>query len=138
VKKRGSYKQRRGREGEELAALFLIKRGYSILERNFRIGRGEIDIIAIDGDVLVFIEVKTKQTEGFGEPEEWVDRKKQLQICKTAMLYLQKYEIEDMQCRFDVIGVTKKDDTVNIKHIKDAFWIDMNQLEKRFEDIHDR
>jgi putative endonuclease len=123
------YRQRVGRGGEEEAARFLTQKGYRILERNFRAERGEIDLVAIDGNSLVFIEVKTKAKDGFGEPEDWVSPKKQRQIGKVAMAYLQKHGLEDADCRFDVIAITHAGTEKRIHHIEDAFWLDTQAKE---------
>ena len=97
-------RQESGREGEERAVGFLQKKGYEILQRNVRYKRGEIDIIARDGDTVVFVEVKSRSSSGFGVPEEAVDRRKQRQLCRLALLYLQKKGwLHRVDCRFDVI-----------------------------------
>lgn len=123
MNKRGVYRQRIGRRGEADAVEYLEREGYFILERNFRAERGEIDIIAKDGNTLVFVEVKTRVRGGFGEPEEWVNQKKQTQIGKVAMGYLQEKRLEDVDCRFDVVAVTKMGEKTRIRHIEDAFWL---------------
>jgi len=117
------YRKRVGRIGEEEAAKFLKNKGFQILERNFRAVRGEIDIIARDKKTLVFIEVKTGVTHGFGEPEERVNQKKQRQIGKVAMKYLQRYGKHDIDCRFDVVSVVFLKGEWKINHIEDAFWL---------------
>ena len=123
------YRQRVGRGGEDEAVQHLRKKGFQILERNLHLHRGEIDIVAKDGDTLVFVEVKTKVKDGFGEPEEWVDRRKQIQLGKLAMGYLQEKRLEDQDCRFDVVAVTKEGRETRIYHIEDAFWLDSEELE---------
>jgi len=132
VKRADGYKQRVGRKGEDEAVQYLESKGYQILERNFRVNRGEIDIIAKDGDTLVFVEVKTKIRGGFGEPEDRVDRRKQVQLGKVAMGYLQEKMLEDVDCRFDVVAVTKIGGETTIRHIEDAFWLDSEGLEGLF------
>ncbi|NOZ61775.1 MAG: YraN family protein [Calditrichaeota bacterium] len=112
-----------GKLGEELASDYLQKKGYEILKRNFRFGHGEIDIIAEKDGVLVFVEVKTKQFGDFGDPIHWVTRRKQLQIGKIAHGYLYVNEIENMDCRFDVIILRWEDGNYKIEHIEDAFWL---------------
>lgn len=111
-----------GTRGEDLAAAFLQKKGIQILERNYRYGHGEIDIVAREGETLVFVEVKTAATDEYGPPEGWVDARKQRQIGKIAEAYLQEHKRIDVDCRFDVIAV---DATKNhgIHHIQNAFWI---------------
>jgi putative endonuclease len=132
MNKRGGYRQRIGKEGEEDAVEYLEREGYFILERNFRAERGEIDIIARDGNTLVFVEVKTTVRGGFGEPEEWVNQKKQTQIGKVAMGYLQEKRLENVDCRFDVVAVTKIGKKTRIRHIEDAFWLNERKSESLF------
>lgn len=111
-----------GRQGEEAAVRYLKKKGFRIVERSFRLLRGEIDIIAYDRKTLVFIEVKTRSGTGFGVPEESVTAAKQEQIRKIAQLYLMKKRLGDIPCRFDVISVL--DDAPGepiLRHIPDAF-----------------
>ncbi len=124
MKKKSDYRQRIGREGEDRAVHYLKEKGYTILERNYRAERGEIDVVALDGEVLVFVEVKTKRHDSFGEPETWVDRRKQAQIGKIAQAYIQQHNIDDTDCRFDVIGVVTVDQNTEIHHIEDAFWLE--------------
>lgn len=122
--KNGQYRRRTGLVGEEEAASYLIKKGYAILERNYRAGRGEIDIIIRDGDTLVFVEVKTKRQDRFGELEDWVDEKKQIQIGKVAAHYLQDQNLDGVDCRFDVVTVDYAGGEKKIKHIENAFWLE--------------
>lgn len=91
--------------GEDLAEKFLRKKGYRIICRGYRAGRGEIDIIALDGRTLVFIEVKTRKSTIYGLPEEQVSHQKRSQIRKTAARFLSSGNIPHSDCRFDVIGV---------------------------------
>lgn len=107
-----------GRHGEEEAVRFLENKGVKILARNFRDRDGEIDIIAEEDGVLVFIEVKYRRTGRYGEPEEAVTVEKQRRICRTALYYLhQTGRGTQIPVRFDVISVTDK----SIRHIRDAF-----------------
>ena len=115
--------KKKGNRGEEIAHSFLIQRGFTILERNFRILRGELDIIANDGDTLVFVEVKCGNSQKYGPPETWVTRRKQQQIGRLALAYLQKFNIVNKNCRFDVIAITFDKGHPEIKHIKNAFWL---------------
>ena len=107
-------RQMLGRLGEDTAAEFLIRDGYRIIERNFSCKLGEIDIIAVKGDTLVFAEVKTRLSEMFGRPAESVDARKQEHIKRTAQLYLSMRKMHPMRISFDVIEV-------EINHIADAF-----------------
>lgn len=107
-----------GTQYEERAAEYLIAQNYQILERTYRIRSGEIDIIARDGTVLVFIEVKYRKNDESGNPLEAVDIRKQRKIIKVARYYLYQKKYGDVPCRFDVIGICGS----HIEHIKDAFW----------------
>ncbi|MDA8433467.1 MAG: YraN family protein [Nitrospiraceae bacterium] len=111
-----------GREGEELAVRFLRKQGFRILEKNYRTPFGEIDIVADDQGVLVFIEVKTRRGDSFGYPFEAVDRRKRDKIRKVALSYLKKIRKEP-PARFDVLSIDFEGGRKNIDHIKDAFEV---------------
>lgn len=93
-----------GRRGEELAAEFLQKKGFFIIERNFRTRFGEIDIVCRDGKTLVFVEVKTKIGHDFGEPEEMVGKTKLAQVERMGEVYLLKNNM-DVACRVDVVAI---------------------------------
>ncbi len=111
-----------GRFGEEIAFKYLKKKKYNIIKRGFRLFRGEIDIIAYDRNILVFIEVKTRRSKAFGLPEESVTISKQKQIKKVAQGFLAFNNLQDVECRFDVISlIFSKDKDYLISHIKDAF-----------------
>jgi putative endonuclease len=125
-----TYRQRIGEQGEENAVHFLKAKGYRILERNYRWERGEIDIIAQDGDVLVFVEVKTMAHEGFGSPESWVDRRKQEQIGRVAAGYLLDTDQQEVNCRFDVVAITQGRNRREIRHLEDAFWLESDETER--------
>ena len=113
-----------GKKGEELATSFLRSQGYKIIENNFRTRHGEIDIIADDGCVS-FIEVRSLNSKGFGLPEHSVNRRKQNQITKTALMYIKIKKLEDRDCRFDVVSVEGTDsDSPKIRLIKNAFELD--------------
>ena len=118
----GKYRHRLGRAGETRAADYLKSLGYTILSRNYRSAYGEIDIVAREGQTIVFAEVKTSTNRAFGEPEERVDRRKQRQIARVAEGYLKHHRIEDADCRFDVISVLRTEDDWRIQHFEDAFW----------------
>jgi putative endonuclease len=111
----------RGTRGESLAAEFLEMNGIRVLARNYRYQRGEIDLIALDGDELVFVEVKTRRTTAYGEPEEAVTPKKQAQLRSVAEGYLLEHDIEGGSCRFDVVTVMIRHDGHTIRLHKDAF-----------------
>lgn len=112
-----------GQFGENAALEFLLSKGWRIAERNWRSGRGEIDIIAWDPDnILVFVEVKTRSGDGFGGPESAVDAKKQRQLMHAAGRYMESIGYE-WELRFDVIAVlVKREKVQEIRHIVDAFF----------------
>lgn len=99
--------RKRGNEGETLAAECLKSRGYKIVCKNFTSRRGEIDIVAKDGQYLVFIEVKTRTSSDFGYPAEAVTRQKAERIRKTALYYLMTNRMDDIPCRFEVVSIMK-------------------------------
>jgi putative endonuclease len=107
--------------GEDLAVSFLKKNGYRILEKNYRCPIGEIDIIARDRQVLVFVEVKTRKSAALGYPEEAVNSKKQKKISQVALHFLQKNHLTDETVRFDVVAVLMTSSPPEMKLIKDAF-----------------
>ena len=111
-----------GAQGEELAAGFLTKKRYDILERNFRCKGGEVDIVARDGKTLVFVEVKTRRSDTYGVPQLAVTPFKQRQISKAALTWLAKHRLMDNAARFDVIAIVLRDPAVpEIEHIRNAF-----------------
>ena len=114
-------RRRQGKTGEDLAARVLEKSGWRILERNFRFERGEIDLIAEDGEELVFVEVKARRSNAFGAPEDAVNDKKQEQVYAVADGYLFKHDIENRPCRFDVVAIEFHNGCAEIRHIRDAF-----------------
>ncbi|MBI5476512.1 MAG: YraN family protein [Ignavibacteriales bacterium] len=114
-------KTKKGTIGENLAVDYLEKKGYRILQRNYRFEHGEIDIIAEDGNVLVFVEVKARRSKEFGEPEDAVTPRKREKIRATANGYLFENNIDDKECRFDVIAIDYQDTKTEIRHITDAF-----------------
>ncbi|MFA5088422.1 MAG: YraN family protein [Candidatus Omnitrophota bacterium] len=116
-----------GQYGENLAESFLIANGYQILERNFRVKLGEIDIIARDGDTLCFVEVKTRRSEKAGSPFEAVSRFKQAKLAQVALIYINKNNLGRHKARFDVVAVTPGSGAGNenkVEIIRDAFNLD--------------
>lgn len=109
-----------GRAGEELAAQFLEQQGFKLLHRNWRFGRAEVDIVAMDSDTLVLIEVKTRSSDHFGRPEEFVFAKKQRFLAEAASRYMEMYG-HDWEIRFDVVAVLFNPET-EITHFRDAFF----------------
>ena len=117
ITQKNFYKKFLGRAGEVKTAEFLTKKGYKILEKNYKTHLGEIDIIAQDKDTIVFVEVKTRADDFFGAPAEAVNSKKQEKYYKVATEYLVKAKKMQSSCRFDVVEI----ENGQINHIIDAF-----------------
>jgi putative endonuclease len=115
-----------GKEGEDIARDFLSARGYRIITRNFRTRSGEIDIIAADGPVICFVEVKTRRQERFGAPGESVQRLKQRHMAKAAVQYLKSRHLLDAPSRFDVVSIEFTAARPRIDLIQSAFVLDEN------------
>ncbi len=109
-----------GIRGEDLALEFLKKKGYKIRSRNYKTRLGEIDIVAEDGETLVFVEVKTRADDSFGLPFEAVDYRKREKLRKVALYYLKNCCKRDLPSRFDVLSIHAGDKN-EIEHIIDAF-----------------
>jgi putative endonuclease len=107
----------RGRKGERIACRFLLKQGFDILARRYRSCSGELDIIAYEGDTLVFIEVKTRSSALFGEPWEFVDWQKQQILRRTAEDFIADHDLGQYAYRFDIVSVLATDATL----FKNAF-----------------
>jgi len=117
-----SSKKKVGKKGEEIALSFLRKRGYNILDRNFRCRLGELDIVAEENNQIVFIEVKTRENLSFGLPQESLDYLKKKRLTRLALFYLASRHLKNISCRFDVVAVfLKKGRVENIHLIKNAF-----------------
>lgn len=110
-------KQISGIKGENIAASYLVKKGYKIIEKNFRARGGEIDIIAIDGDTLVFVEVKARSTREFGSPLEAITYRKIKSLIKTAQFYKIKNPGLPENMRIDAVAISL-DDKNNIKSVE--------------------
>ena len=114
-------RKRAGNYGEAAAKGYLAALGYDILETRYRCDGGEIDIIAKDGEYLVFVEVKYRRQVNFGSPAAAVTASKQRAMATAAWFYLAKNNLADASCRFDIIEVFGREN-LDINHIKDAFW----------------
>ncbi|MDR1094618.1 MAG: YraN family protein [Clostridiales bacterium] len=108
-----------GAVGEESAARFLERKGYRVLENNYKCRFGEIDVVAMDGDTLVFVEVKHRATLKYGRPAEAVNTRKQYKISQVAAAYIKSKKLYDAPARFDVIEVL---DNRWVNHIENAFY----------------
>ena len=111
------YNKSKGEVGEEIAKNYLKSKGYKIVQVNFKNYIGEIDIIAYDKDILVFVEVKYRKTSTFGLPREAVNYNKQNKIRTVATSYIKRYNLFAKICRFDVIEILHDE----ITHIENAF-----------------
>lgn len=112
---------RTGKRGEDAAIARLQEAGYRIITRNYRCLYGEMDIIAQDGDTLVFIEVKSRRSERFGPPQEAVGAEKQKKLSRISMHYIQQQGIEACRARFDVIAVRISPQGTAVDIIRNAF-----------------
>lgn len=111
-----------GSQGEMLAVEHLRAQGIAIVATNYRVGKmGEIDIVARDGDTLVFVEVKLRRTTKYGTPEEAITPAKQRTIRRMAEYYLMMNKIDDTPCRFDVVAIETHHSEYVIRHHKDCF-----------------
>lgn len=109
-----------GRDGEDVAASYLMQKGYRIVARNWRYGLKEIDIVARDGETMVFVEVKTRSTLAFELPQEAVTKKKMKNLVEAADAYMLQYNIE-LEGRFDIVGVLNGTPPKVIEHIVEAW-----------------
>jgi putative endonuclease len=116
-----NQKQKIGEKGESIAERHLKKKGYKILERNYRTKLGEIDIIAKENKTIVFVEVKTRRSWQFGSPKGAVTPAKQRKISMVALQYLKTIDRSNTKARFDVVAITATRDTPQIEIIKNAF-----------------
>ncbi|MBI5582622.1 MAG: YraN family protein [Deltaproteobacteria bacterium] len=110
-----------GGRGEDLAVGFLKAKGYTILERNFRSSVGEIDIVAQEAQTLVFVEVKTRETDGFGSAKWAVDQKKRRKVSMAALAYLNQKARGERPARFDVVAVDITNGKPRIELYRNAF-----------------
>ncbi|MBM3968262.1 MAG: YraN family protein [Planctomycetes bacterium] len=113
-----------GNRGERAAARFLRRQGLRIVERNYSTPLGEIDIVALDGTTIVFVEVKTRSSLVAGRPEEAVTPDKQKKLTKMALVYLKKHKLLEHSARFDVVAIVWSDgarEPDEIRHLRNAF-----------------
>ncbi len=110
-----------GKQGEEIAANHLVEKGYKILARNWRYRNAEIDIIARKSDELAIVEVKTRTSNYFGEPEEFVSRKQQQNLIMASNEYVIRNDL-DVDVRFDIISIVFNQKQQRVYHIEGAFY----------------
>lgn len=113
-----------GRMGEDLAARHLQEKGYEIIGRNVRCGPAEIDLIALDGDILCFVEVKSRCRSEQGDPEEFVDFRKQKRLVLGASCFHARSRYNQYRVRFDVVSVLEDNGKMKINHLENAFEVD--------------
>lgn len=112
-----------GDAGERKATRYLRRKGYRIIARQYSNHIGEIDLIALDGETIVFVEVKTRRSDSAGRPEEAVTQSKQAKLTRTALVYLKKNGLLEQRARFDVVAIiwAPESRSPEIRHIRNAF-----------------
>ncbi|MDH3444399.1 MAG: YraN family protein [Deltaproteobacteria bacterium] len=116
-------KQLLGREGERVAEHYLKKKGYTVVERNYRCRGGEVDLIVLDRRIIVFVEVKTRTAHEFGSPLEAVETRKQRRMIHAAQFFLHEKKLHQRDARFDVVGISWPGNDPVVEHIQNAFEI---------------
>ena len=109
-----------GHNGEDIAADYLERHGYTILDRNWRCGHKELDLVVIKQGIVVFVEVKTRTSTDYGDPQDFVDDRKIRRIVNSADAYI-RFRCIDMDVRFDIISIVVDGDDFIVEHIEDAF-----------------
>lgn len=110
-----------GKKGEQMACDFLERKGYTIIHRNYRFKKSEIDIICRKNDLLVFVEVKTRSTRAYGDPESFVSLNQQEAIIRAAEQYVETANWPG-DIRFDIVAITESDKEHDILHLRDGFY----------------
>ena len=110
-----------GKKGEQLAVDFLLENGYKIVAQNYRFDKAEVDIIARKGEVLAIIEVKTRSTMDFGNPQDFVKPKQIKNLVKAIDEYILSNDL-DVEVRFDIIAIVKNGNNFDIEHLENAFY----------------
>jgi putative endonuclease len=114
-------KQALGKEGERIAEQYLKKKGYKVVERNYRCAAGEVDLIVLDRRVIVFVEVKTRSGHQFGTPLEAVAPRKQRKMMLAAQFFLSQKKLHQRDARFDVVGISWPGREPTVEHVVNAF-----------------
>ena len=110
-----------GKKGEQLAVDYLIKKGYNIVQRNYRFQKAEVDIIAQLKNTLAIVEVKTRSTVDFGNPQDFVKPKQIQRLVKAVDEYVNVNKL-DVEVRFDIIAIVRQGNSYNIEHLENAFY----------------
>lgn len=116
-----AYHNKLGEKGEQLAADYLLQHGYVIEERNYRFQKAEVDIIARKGDILAVVEVKTRSTADFGNPQDFVKPKQIQRLVEAVDHYVNENQL-DVEVRFDIIAIVRQGNSFQIEHLMDAFY----------------
>ena len=114
-------KRSKGKTSERIAEKFLIEKGFKLIYRNYYFNKGEIDLIFNDNGVLVFTEVRSTRTTEFGKPEDSITLRKRKQLRRVAEGYLWENNLENVECRFDVVAITWVEGKPIINYIPNAF-----------------
>jgi putative endonuclease len=115
--------QRLGEQGERVAERWLRRRGWSILDRRWRSGRRDLDLVARQGETIAFVEVKARRRAEFGGPVEAVGWRKQRELQRSALCWIDRHGAAGRTYRFDVIGVLMGPENIRIRHVADAFGV---------------
>ena len=110
-----------GKKGEQLAVDHLLSQGYEILARNYRYEKAEVDILAKKDDILAAVEVKTRSTDDFGDPQDFVKPKQVQRLVKAVDAFIQDHSI-DLEVRFDIVAIVLNNSQKRIEHLTDAFY----------------
>lgn len=110
-----------GQKGEDIAARYLESHGYTVMDRNWRSGHKELDLVVTDGRTVVFVEVKTRTSADYGDPWSFVDDRKIRRIVNSADAYI-RFNCLDMDVRFDIVSITVQDGDFKVEHIEQAFY----------------
>lgn len=110
-----------GKKGEQLAVDYLLKNNYTIIERNYRFDKAEVDIIAKKNETLAIIEVKTRSTSDFGNPQDFVKPKQIQRLVKAVHEYVTENDL-DVEIRFDIIAIIKTGKSFDVEHLENAFY----------------
>ncbi len=117
----GDGRKSLGKTGEDIAERYLKRQGYAVVERNFRCPLGEIDLIAVNKQAVVFVEVKTRRVDTSGAPLESVNAVKQRRLKRAALHYLNKHRLHDRDVQFDVVGISLGSNPPAVRHVRHAF-----------------
>jgi len=110
-----------GKKGEQLAVDFLLKNKYEIIERNYRFDKAEVDVLALKDNILAVIEVKTRSTIDFGNPQDFVKPKQIKNLVKAVDEYVNENDLE-LEVRFDIIAIVKEKKGFSVEHLENAFY----------------